>query len=90
MSGFEAYDDYDGLGLAELGDRVLGDALSELRAAAHRGHVDDFVLRRGERLADLTMRNLIDLIPQPSEGAPSALVAGGPGRRLSRPKRDPL
>ncbi|MFQ5601531.1 MAG: MerR family DNA-binding transcriptional regulator [Candidatus Krumholzibacteriia bacterium] len=68
-----------GMSFSEVGDQVLRAALEELRAGTRRGHVDDCVLRRAERLADAAAMHLMEQIPPPSLQAPAALVAGAPG-----------
>ncbi len=62
-----------GMRLSDLAEHVV---LGALEALHHRnGRVDDFVLRRAERLAEACVQHLIELLPDAGHEAPTALVA---------------
>ncbi len=66
-----------GVPLGELAEHVLVGAMEALH---HRnGRIDDFVLRRAERLAESCVQHLAELLPPAGVDAPAALVASNTG-----------
>jgi excisionase family DNA binding protein len=66
-----------GMRLGDLAEHVL---LGALDALHHRhGQIDDFVMRRAERLAEGCVQHLIELLPPAGSGAATAMVASNAG-----------